>query len=297
MWNFFHSSGSRLSVPASRRGFTLIELLVVIAIIAILVALLLPAVQQAREAARRSSCKNNLMQIGIAIINYEHLWETFPIGTVDEEDPIRNERTGYKVGWLVRFLPQMDEGNAYNKFDFHHGAFAAENGEVAAYHPNGMRCPSSPLSDFVYLDDIKIANSDYAGVHHSENTPIAAGNDGAFIPNRALTSRDIPDGLSYTLFVGEKILGGRTLGWTSGTVATLRNTGVPINNHVGPNLNRNHDWEPETPEDSAGFASFHAGGSQFLMGDGSVRFLSENIDPEIYNRLGNRADGELVGEY
>ena len=137
-----HHDFMRLKRP---RGFTLIELLVVIAIIAILVALLLPAVQQAREAARRSSCKNNLMQMGIAINNYEHLWETFPIGTANQTGPIINERKGYHVVWMVRILPHMDETNAYDKFDFSKGAYDPANAEVAAYFPRWIHCPSSSI--------------------------------------------------------------------------------------------------------------------------------------------------------
>src|SRR5262245_32852973 len=90
-----------------RRGFTLIELLVVIAIIAVLIALLLPAVQQAREAARRTQCKNNLMQMGLALHNYEMTYERLPPGSVDPNRPIRNEPKDYHFGWMVKLLPYL----------------------------------------------------------------------------------------------------------------------------------------------------------------------------------------------
>jgi len=283
-----------------RSAFTLVELLVVIAIIAILVALLLPAVQQAREAARRSSCKNNLMQIGIALTNYQHLWETFPIGVANETGPIVNDRTGYKVGWMVRILPQMDEQNAFDRFNFKYGAFAPENAEVAAYISSWRYCPSSYLSDQTDVDGVLVANTSYAAVHSSKDEPIDANNDGSFILNEAFGPQGISDGLSHTLFVGEKIFGGLKLGWTSGTIATLRTTGLPLNpedqvNRAGYRVDE--DWTPGTDTAPAGFASFHAGGAQFVLGDSSVRFITENINMEVYTRLGSRNDGELISDF
>ncbi len=294
-------SGPRKRVLQAKPGFTLIELLVVIAIIAILVALLLPAVQQAREAARRTSCKNNLMQIGIAMVNYEHQWGTFPIGCVDEAGPVANERTGYKVGWMVRILPQLDEGNAYAKFDFDHGAFAPENKDVLEYTAGWMKCPSSAMAWYYDADEMKAGYTNYAGVHHAQTGPIDSDNNGMLVLNKAFRARDVLDGLSYTLFVGEKIYGGTRLGWASGTRATLRNTGVPINQLVSTARStgvpvHQGEWEPADLLDTAGFESWHAGGAQFLLGDGSVRFISENIERVTYDRLGNREDGELVGD-
>ena len=105
--------------PAARRGFTLIELLVVIAIIAVLIALLLPAVQQAREAARRTHCKNNLAQIGLALHNYYDMWETLPPGTVNPEGPIRWEEQGYHFSWTVALLPMLDQQP--HPLEFHAG--------------------------------------------------------------------------------------------------------------------------------------------------------------------------------
>src|SRR5438874_5474009 len=96
-----------------RGAFTLIELLVVIAIIATLIALLLPAVQQAREAARKTQCRNNLMQIGLALHNYEMAHECLPPGSIDPNRPIRNEAKGFHVGWIVQLLPFLDQTNTF----------------------------------------------------------------------------------------------------------------------------------------------------------------------------------------
>ena len=294
-----------------RCAFTLIELLVVIAIIAILVSLLLPAVQQAREAARRSSCKNNLMQLGIAIINYEHQWETFPLGSANATGPIINERKGYHVGWMVRILPHMDDDNAFDKFDFTKGAYDPANREVAAYKPHWRYCPSSPLPGYFDVTDEKtgelfeVVGTSYAGVHHSKQAPIDTDNDGIFVLNRAISAHDVTDGLSHTLMAGEKISGGHELGWVSGTRATLCNTATAPNEmkyevekETGTRAgDAVFEWEPEDPKATLGFAGFHVGGAHFVLGDGSVRFISENVDVETFSQLGNRHDGELLREF
>src|SRR4026208_585940 len=115
-----------------RRAFTLIELLVVIAIIAILIALLLPAVQQAREAARRTQCKNNLMQLGLAIHNYEMAYEVLPPGTINPTGPIAHQASGSHASWLVHLLPYLDQASTFKNFDFSVGVYDAKNAGIRA---------------------------------------------------------------------------------------------------------------------------------------------------------------------
>ncbi|MCA8988263.1 MAG: DUF1559 domain-containing protein, partial [Planctomycetaceae bacterium] len=267
-------------------------------------ALLLPAVQQAREAARRSSCKNNLMQIGIAISNYEHLWETLPPGSIDQKDPVENTRTGYKVGWMVRILPQIDEMLAFSKYDFSQSAFAEANDQVSAHPCSWLYCPSwagtyeMNLATPEFEREVKLATTTYAGVYSGAVGPISAESDGLLILNRGIRFSEITDGVSYTVLAGEKIRGGNTLGWTSGTRATLRNTGVPINaDHDVIDKYGDKLWEPADALETGGFSSEHTGGAQFVLADMSVRFLSENIDITIYSNLGNRKDENLIGDF
>jgi prepilin-type N-terminal cleavage/methylation domain-containing protein len=287
------------SKPDSRRGFTLIELLVVIAIIAILIALLLPAVQQAREAARRSQCKNNMAQIALATLNYEMAWESLPSGTINTEGPIVSTNKGYHVSWTVLLLPHMDQSPLYNHFDFSKGVYEQEK-KVLDSRLGSMQCPSDPGT--YRGDDDEPSSTNYAGVHSGTETQIADDNDGVFFLNSRVGYQDVSDGSTNTLFFGEKAITDldKGLGWYSGTRSTLRNTGSQMNGifYRGGEKRRYGQIEltpaQTDPKSVMGFSSHHVGGSHFALGDGSVRFLSENIDSTTYSHLGNRKDGELL---
>src|SRR5271154_4860957 len=123
-------------------GFTLIELLVVIAIIAVLVALLLPAVQASREAARRLQCVNNLMQIGIAMKNYENAFESLPSGVVNPTGPIVDAPKGYHFNWITQILPYLDAKPVYRRLDFNADLYAPQNGTARAVMMSVLLCPS-----------------------------------------------------------------------------------------------------------------------------------------------------------
>lgn len=257
-----------------RRAFTLIELLVVIAIIAVLVALLLPAVAQVREAARRMQCKNNLGQIALALQNYAGAFEVFPPGTVDPTGPIINAPSAdvYHVSWTARILPHIELGTVYRHFDFRRGVYDQRNLAPQQRRIELFLCPSDvakPLPQGRWP-------SNYAGVHNGAMAPIDIDNDGILYLNSSVGYEDIPDGTSYTVIVGERLIGADEVwGWASGTRDTLRNSGILPNGFaysgkVGP------DGKPITPKTKllivGGFSSRHAGGMQFAMADGSVRF-------------------------
>jgi prepilin-type N-terminal cleavage/methylation domain-containing protein/prepilin-type processing-associated H-X9-DG protein len=289
----------------SRPGFTLIELLVVIAIISVLVALLLPAVQAAREAARRVQCVNNLMQLGIAVQNYESSHEILPPGVIDPSGPIVNVPRGYHAGWMLQLLPFLEQRGAARRYDDGPGVYAGANLTVRKVMINTFFCPSDGGSHRRNADTVAL--NSYAACHHDVEAPIDATNTGAFFLNSHLRAEDIGDGTSTTIFLGEKLLDETELGWASGTRATLRNTGTKINATRTATVAflADEDSSPDGKEPGAGadsrtlqlvggFGSNHPGGANFAFGDGSVRFLRASINPQVYRYLGNRDDGELL---
>src|SRR6476660_7351803 len=156
----------------SRYGFTLVELLVVIAIIGVLVALLLPAVQQAREAARRLQCNNYLGQLIIAVNHYEMAHGVYPAGTIDAKGPVLNARLGYHHNWLVQTLPYLEERNVWQAVDKTQSIYHAKNKPVLGVTLGVLRCPSSAASG--------IGMTDYAACHHDVEGPIDVNNNGVF---------------------------------------------------------------------------------------------------------------------
>ena len=302
------------SVTRQRSAFTLIELLVVIAIIAILIALLLPAVQQAREAARRSQCKNNLKQIGLALHNYHDTHGVLPPGFLSDH------------GWLstTYILPFVDQAPLYNRLNVN-GPIDLPNSTILnlARTPLSIyACPSSPepnptqnakIAVRVNGTDYRIAISNYLGMSGNQDLRCADTNvNGMFFKNSRIKFRDVTDGLSNTFAFTERT----TLGVTNGGVwAAIR-----VDSACGPNAYESYregtvtarsPWSIINGTDyQFGPSSLHVGGAHFLMGDGAVRFVSENIDASsnsslsnpaqllsTYHKLAARQDGQIVGEF
>ena len=211
--------------PRKACGFTLVEMLVVLAMIAILIALLLPAVQQAREAARRNQCRNNLIQIGVALNNYMMAHDVLPPGTSNQTGPIiSKEAGGYHMSWVTQILPYLEQQNVYEHLDFTKSAYDPINDPARQRGFRGSSCPSDPSGGRV-----KSGSISYCGVHNDIETPIDVDQNGVLFLNSSIGLDEIRDGSSNTIYVLETQIGlSSALGWISGTRATLRNAVIAV---------------------------------------------------------------------
>jgi len=314
------------------RGFTLIELLVVIAIIAILIALLLPAVQQAREAARRTQCKNNLKQLGLAMHNYHDVNGTFPPGFV-QQDTSHNRAANWSWGAMI--APYIDQGPAFNQLEVGAGpnmSRALNDPALKAVIQTpiaSVRCPSdvgpdkhnTSITARKYRDTIAnvtrhgivtnylAANGSHQIRANFGSIPTTTVTNGSFYRNSKTKIRDITDGTSNSILVGERRY--RKVDGSGNSAQAGMFWGL---SGYQPNLDRGMSSIvsggirklncPENNQCRRAFSSLHVGGVQFLMADGAVRFISENIQHNT-NRPVNSTmeyllgiqDGNVVGEF
>jgi prepilin-type N-terminal cleavage/methylation domain-containing protein/prepilin-type processing-associated H-X9-DG protein len=297
-------------------GFTLIELLVVIAIIAVLIALLLPAVQAAREAARRVHCTNNLKQFGLAMHNYHTSKETFPPAYTTRlvNDPA-NPEVGPGWAWGVMILADLEQRPLFDAVNFAlpitvPGSMTVRTASLAAF-----LCPSDVGDGFATVKDdagrallTDLSAGQYvASAGQLEPDEYPDTNNGVFYRNSRIALRDITDGSSTTLMVGERSRNVADATWV-GAVPTARlctNPRWPVQ-ECGPasTMVLSHTGSEGTgaiyvPNSKSSMVddywSFHRGGCNFLFGDGSVRFIKESVNPTIFSYLSTRAGGEVVG--
>lgn len=320
-----------------RRAFTLIELLVVIAIIAVLIALLLPAVQQAREAARRSQCKNNLKQLGLALFNYEESMRCFPLGSYQPFFKVPN--------WRGQILPYLDQAPVYNKFDFVNGSFSGNgltstNTVLANLSMPVYVCPSSSLNPTVSDGTATYNNSQrtlmhmYVGISGSYPDPAGRTvgstsnyggyytNNGSLLHHQITRQRDLTDGGSNVFLLGEQsgrvgLIDLRSAyygGWTGSKFDVDGSTDtIPVSGsypagrdswgtgltsiQYAINSKTTAGGSDNTWDPNTILNSFHVGGIHVLMGDGAVRFISNSTDFLTVRKLAARDDGQVVGEF
>jgi prepilin-type N-terminal cleavage/methylation domain-containing protein/prepilin-type processing-associated H-X9-DG protein len=287
---------------SSRRAMTLVELLVVIAIIGLLIALLLPAVQSAREAARRTQCANNLKQIGFGLHNYHDTLKAFPPLTIYNDDSQQGALPSGWWSWLARILPYVEQGPLYDHLHVDQDAVApflnCENKQFVSQNLSVYLCPSDPYSANIWTADwggpeaVAAAHTNYLGCRGK--TRIVPG-DGVFpAANMDTRIKDIADGTSHTLLVGERPIDnvGEWGWWACGT--GFDNNGLA--DHVLDCSEGLYYGVPGSPDELTHFWSMHRGGASFAFADGSVRFLFYTMDGNAFKNLGSRNGGELPHE-
>lgn len=291
-----------------RSGFTLIELLVVIAIIGVLVSLLLPAVQQAREAARKTQCRNNLKQIGLAFHNYHDSHSILP------NSEVGGTGTLARASAFVAILPNLDQGPIYNLYNFSLGNSDPVNLQVVSQRIPAFICPTASIRRQVPISGCDANNrapGTYA-VSTGSGDPYgtaAAGTatNGAIVNASSGRTRfaDIIDGTSNTLLAGESAWNFPDYTFTSGPCQGQQRWGFTYWASPYPLATAFTTLPPFNPKAMNGnstrlshFRSDHSDGTVcFVLCDGSVRFLSQNIDQTVLNGLATRAGGETIGEF
>jgi prepilin-type N-terminal cleavage/methylation domain-containing protein/prepilin-type processing-associated H-X9-DG protein len=308
-----------------RRGFTLIELLVVIAIIGLLIALLLPAVQAVREASRRMSCQNNLKQIGIALQCYHDRLGQLPPGYLSmlngpaSQGPNSDctwDETGPGWGWAAYLLGDLEQAALQQTIRFDLQIADPMNAAARTTTVPVFVCPSETKSESLSVVDgngnplVSVAPSSYGAMNGVLGvTSDAFDNNGVFIRNLNMLLSNITDGLSETLFVGERASNMSSMTWTGAVLGGV----VPAQRYANPAdqlanaeaaaaLVLSHGSREHIPNDNLVFdadatSSYHPGMVNFLLGDGSVHVINSSIDGLVYEALLTRSGCEVVGDY
>lgn len=293
----------------STLGFTLVELLVVIAIIGVLIALLMPAVQKARSAAERMICVNNLYQIGLAMHSYESANRVFPSSSTSKlPSRWRPDPRDPGFSWCVSILPFIEEASLHDSIDFDVSCLANENRTASTTVVDLFRCPSYRGDDYsraqTYIrsgrnttgDASVFAIGNYVAIGATDIEELWHGEDstklGPICPDCKTNVKDVKDGLTHTFLITESRESGMRV-WIDGRIGAF--TTLP--DHRTDRHSLNHSpYYSSRPEAEFGPSSVHPSGANHLFGDGSVRFVNDNVDTSVYVAQGTFDGGEIVDE-
>ncbi len=314
-----------MSISKNRHGFTLVELLVVIAIIGVLIALLLPAVQQAREAARRMSCTNNLKNIGLGLHNYHDTFGSFPAGYISNRPQVASSGNCWSTSgsnnafapWTAMLLPFLEQGALHDRFNFSEkftmnpadGAGSATNQALWEIPLDIYQCPSDPRTSvqenlLCYMGVMgggvwNSSSGTYDFQCRASSDPLR-GNDtnGMLYHNSGVKFRDATDGTTNVVMVGESRYqthdrpDDKNFGWaSSANINNLWCMPGTLSSALAP-INSLPDATHSTQ--ARCFGSYHPGGCEMLMSDASVQFFVETMDTQMYSQLAIRNDGMPV---
>ena len=321
-----------MKCASHKNGFTLVELLVVITIIGILIALLLPAVQAAREAARRLQCGNNLKQIGLAVLGYENTSGVLPAGAYHVPwDYWTTHRWEYRGSILIHLLPYIEQKSIYDLFDLTKNyaqdqTLPGSTTPIGAMPISAYVCPSDESPTTATIQGLVKAKHNYTATHGSTavtddsacscanwstfntyalNHGSIVGNQGSFDSAGAfnrwglnVSISNVRDGLSHTIFFGEVVPNCGVelrVGWSgSNNLEGFTTTVIPINFDSCSSSATDGCRRDCNWSTAFGYKSRHPGGAMFSFGDGSVHFLTEGIDMWTYQYLGSKADGKIA---
>lgn len=308
--------------PANRRGFTLVELLVVIAIIGVLIALLLPAVQQAREAARRIQCSNNMKQLGLAMHNYHDTYGNFPAGQFSQQQLDDPNGQPNRMTWFTSILPFVEQRAMYDlvKPSMANSPANTWNETVRKTVVDGFVCPSDPNGGKIGNDGFQgnyLANSGHdimVQANADKPSTNGGGMSGLFFVKSHIGLKDITDGTSNTLMFGEIrqspqancTIGNYWNGWGMESMfTTLFWINTPAPDFVPQGADANNPWRttqalpPSGPGSQTAYSlrSAHPGGVMVTRADGSVSFLPETMSNQTLKDLSNRGDGAVIASF
>ena len=295
-----------------RRGFTLVELLVVIAIIGLLVALLLPAIQAARESARKTSCRNNLHQIGVAMHNYEAAFGKLPPGY---KYALSAQGNALGHSWTDMILPFMELQSIHDRIDFKKPIYDPVNAPIRETHVESLICPTDDISPtgFVEMGDERYAMACYVAnfgtpdLDEDQEQALASSGRpwGPFYRNSKTKLKDITDGTAKTLMVGERQNGlfrhpgshGVHIEYETTWAGAVREIADPTDDHGHMVLFQVGHTPNHVDSDDRDVSASHSGEAQFLMCDASVHSIREDINEDVYLALGTMNGEENVAEF